>query len=275
MTLQSIINRISISLLILVSLVACGSSPPSSLGTSEVQRSSGDQSLSIDINIFGEGTEITTSGQQLMEQPLGVIELRNGEQLNDSVLVMAVHGYDSRGYEWITGLKNLADYYGSIFFFRYDWELCPDQIAAELATQIKKLEKKGKYKKLVIFGHSYGGMVVTFAASELGKLKTDIHVIAAPLSGFPKLLDECNNLSYDSGDKLKYPEWNKSVRLIQHKTVHAQDGAFRELASDPQEVDLPFFQSHELPPTMDGHRLGHNWSVTWVLDKYVGKPHRL
>jgi len=275
MTLQSIINRISISLLILVSLVACGSSPPSSLGTSEVQRSSGDQSLSIDINIFGEGTEITTSGQQLMEQPLGVIELRNGEQLNDSVLVMAVHGYDSRGYEWITGLKNLADYYGSIFFFRYDWELCPDQIATNLATELKKIEKSGKYKKLVIFGHSYGGMVVTFAASELGKLTADIHVIAAPLSGFPKLLDECNNLSYDSGDKLKYPEWNKSVRLIQHKTVHAQDGAFRELASDPQAVDLPFFQSHELPPTMDGHRLGHNWSVTWVLDKYVGKPHRL
>jgi len=210
-----------------------------------------------------------------MEQPLGVIELRNGEQYNDSILVVAVHGYDSRGYEWITGLKNLASYYGSIFFFRYDWELCPDQIATELATEIKKIEKHGRYKKLVIFGHSYGGMVVTFAAAELGKLKADIHVIAAPLSGFPKLLDECKNLNYDSGDKLIYPAWNKSIRLIQHKTVHAQDGAFRDLASDPQAVDLPFYQTFELPPTMDGHRLGHNWSVTWVIDKYVGKPHRL
>jgi pimeloyl-ACP methyl ester carboxylesterase len=210
-----------------------------------------------------------------MEQPLGVIELRDGEHGNDSVLVMAVHGYDSRGYEWITGLKNMATHYGSVFFFRYDWEQCPDQIAANLASEIKKIEKSGKYKKLIIFGHSYGGMVVTYAASGLGKLDADIHVIAAPLSGFPKLLDECDKLSYDSGDKLKYPEWSNSVRLIQHKTVHAQDGAFRELASDPQEVDLPFYQSHELPPTMDGHRLGHNWSVTWVLDQHVGKPHRL
>jgi len=275
MSFQTTINKILMSTFILVVLIACGGSTPGGSGPSEKPRSMGEQVSSLDIRLLGEGTEIRAAGQQLMEQPLGVIELRNGEARNDSVLVMAVHGYDSRGYEWIIGLKNLANHYGSIFFFRYDWEQCPDQIAHDLATELKKIEKSGKYKKMVIFGHSYGGMVVTFAASELGKLKTDIHVIAAPLSGFPNLLDDCNNLSYDTGDKLKYPEWNKSVRLIQHRTVHAQDGAFRELASDPQEVDLPFYQSYELPPTMDGHRLGHNWSVTWVLDKHVGKPHRL
>ncbi|NQT64368.1 MAG: hypothetical protein HQ556_15510 [Candidatus Marinimicrobia bacterium] len=275
MSLQSTIYRISIAFCILFILVACGGKAPSVSETSKASQNNGDEVVSFDIHDFGEGTEITTAGQHLMEQPLGVIELRDGEQRNDSVLVMAVHGYDSRGYEWIIGLKNLADHYGSVFFFRYDWEQCPDQIAANLASEIKKIEKRGKYQKLVIFGHSYGGMVVTYAASGLGKLKADIHVIAAPLSGFPKLLDECDKLNYDAGDKLKYPEWKKSVRLIQHRTVHAQDGAFRELASDPQEVDLPFYQSHELPPTMDGHRLGHNWSVTWVLDKHVGKPHRL
>ncbi|MCF7923398.1 MAG: alpha/beta hydrolase family protein, partial [Candidatus Marinimicrobia bacterium] len=220
-------------------------------------------------------TEIRSAGQQLMDLPLGIIELKNGALRNDSILVVAVDGYDSPGYEWITGLKNLAGYYGSVFFFRYDWEACPDQIAHVLASEIKQIEKSGDYKKLIIFGHSYGGMVVTFAASELGKLPTDIHVIAAPLSGFPNLLDECSNLSYDSGDKLKYPKWKESVHLIQHRTVHAQDGAFRDLASDPQDIDLPFYQIFELPPTMDGHRLGHNWSVTWVLDKHIGKPHRL
>ena len=275
MSFQTTINKILMSIFILGVLIACGGSTPDGSGPSGKPRSKGEQVSSLDIRLLGEGTEIRTAGQQLMNQPLGVIELRNGEAHNDSVLVMAVHGYDSRGYEWIIGLKNLANYYGSIFFFRYDWEQCPDEIAHDLATELKKIEKNGKYRKMVIFGHSYGGMVVTFAASELGKLKTDIHVIAAPLSGFPNLLDDCNNLSYDTGDKLKYPEWNKSVRLIQHRTVHAQDGAFRELASDPQEVDLPFYQSYELPPTMDGHRLGHNWSVTWVLDKHVGKPHRL
>ncbi len=275
MTLQTTRSRLFIFLIILVWLIACGGTTPSNIGTAGVPYRSGDGSLSLDIHLFGEGTEIISSGQQLMEQPEGAIELRNGDHHNDSVLVMAVHGYDSGGYEWITGLKHLTNYYGSIFFFRYDWEKCPDQIATDFANELKKIYKRGKYEKVVIFAHSYGGIVVTFAASKLGKLRADIHVIAAPLSGFPNLLDDCDNLSYDSGDKLKYPEWNKSVHLIQHKTVHAQDGAFRDLASDPQTVDLPFYQSFELPPTMDGHRLGHNWSVTWVLDKYVGKPHRL
>lgn len=262
---------ISLTFAILV-LVSCGGSAPE--GGISIPTGSKGYPV-VDINEFGEGTEIRSSGNQLMEYPLGMVELKDGEQGNDSVLVVAVHGYDSRGYEWITGLKNLATHYGSIFFFRYDWEACPDVIASDLARRILSINKAGDYKRIVIFGHSYGGMVVTFAASELGKVKAEIHAIAAPLSGFPKLLDNCSNLKYGSNDKLKYPEWEKSIRIIQHKTVHAQDGAFRDLASDPQNIDLPFDSIKELPPTMDGHRLGHNWSVTWVLDKHVGKAHRL
>lgn len=275
MSFQSTVHRTIIAASILIILASCGGGSPGTSGTPDTSHRAIGDIPSIDVQVFGEGTEITTAGHDLMELPLGVVELRDGEQTNDSVLVMAVHGYDSRGYEWITGLKNLANHYGSVFFFRYDWENCPDQISENLVSEIKKLEKLGNYDKIVIFGHSYGGMVVTYAAAGLGRLRADIHVIAAPLSGFPKLLDECDQLSYDVGDKLIYPEWNESVHLIQHRTVHAQDGAFRDLASDPQDVDLPFYQSFELPPTMDGHRLGHNWSVTWVLDKFVGKPHRL
>ena len=264
-----------ILLSIILCFITCGGTTPAQAGDVSRTTRGTNNGSALDINILGEGTEITAAGQHLMDFSPGVIELTNGEQHNDSILVMAVHGYDSRGYEWITGLKNLATHYGSIFFYRYDWEKCPDEIASHLSNEIKKLDKQGRYKKIVIFGHSYGGMVVTFVASQLGKLNAEIHVIAAPLSGFPKLLDNCNDLDYDSGDKLMYPKWGPSVRVIQHKTVHAQDGAFRELASDPQNIDLPFHKTFVLPPTMDGHRLGHNWSVTWVLDKHVGKPHRL
>ncbi len=275
MSLQKLLNRMVTSLFVVGLILSCGANvPDSSSGSSNKGTAQGGIS-SLDINLLEEGTEITIAGQQLMDQPLGVVKLVNGDARNDSVLVMAVHGYDSRGYEWIMGLKNLTNYFGPVFFFRYDWERCPEEIAKDLANEIKKIEHAGKYEKIVIFGHSYGGMVVTFAASQLGRLEADIHIIAAPLSGFPNLLDECSQLSYDKGDKLIYPEWNKSVRLFQHKTVHAQDGAFRDLASDPQNVDLPFYQILTLPPTMDGHRLGHNWSVTWVLDKYVGRPHHL
>ncbi len=264
-----------ITLVLLISImliiVNCGGSSPGSNGH---PGNKGKRFTTVDINLLGEGTEIREAGEQLMDYPLGVLELKTEGQTNDSVLVMAVHGYDSRGYEWITGLKNLTEYYGSMFFYRYDWEQCPDIIAQDLGGRINEIYAAGNYKRVLIFGHSYGGMVVTFAAAELGKMKAEIHAIAAPLSGFPKLLDNCNNLSYGRDDKLQYPEWKPSVRLIQHRTAHAQDGAFRELAVDPQEIELPFYSIVELPPTMDGHRLGHNWSVTWVLDKHIGKPHR-
>ncbi len=263
-----------LKILVIISTVLLFGQCAGNQGQPSVVGSSGKQHVSLDINNLGEGTEIISAGLQLMENPPGLVELKTEDQYNDSVLVIAVHGYQSRGYEWITGLKNLTEHYGSIFFFRYDWDNCPDQIAQHLAQEINSFMKSGSYKKILLFGHSYGGMVVTYTAAELGKWATEIHVIAAPLSGFPKLLDHCVTLNYDKNDKLIYPEWNQSIHVIQHRTVHGQDGAFRELAIDPQEIDLPFSQVQELPPTMDGHRLGHNWAVSWVLDQHIGKPHR-
>jgi len=254
-----------------LTLWQCSSSAPRA-ATSSKDTAAGIPSL--DVNTLEEGTEIQSSGEELMDYPGGLIALRNGDQSNDSVLVVAVHGYQSRGYEWVTGLKHLAEHFGALYFYRYDWQMCPDQIGQELAATIRTKFKAGHYQRILVFGHSYGGLVVTYAAAELGRLKAEIHVIAAPLSGFPGLLDDCGSLVYDQQDKLVYPPWKPSVAVIQHKTVHSQDGAFRDLASDPQEIDLPFRQIIELPPTMDGHRLGHNWSVSWVLDEYVGRPHR-
>ncbi len=271
MVMSSRVIRLSILLIGLLLLVHCGSNTSNMNSKSSASRAG---MASVDVNIWGEGTEIINSGTQLMDYPTGLLELRDGEHTNDSVLVIAIHGYQSRGYEWITGLKHLTHNYGSLFFYRYDWERCPDQVGLDLAAEIKSLAKRRPYKKVIVFAHSYGGLIATFAASQLGKLEAEIHVIAAPLSGFPQLLDQCTNLKYDIDDKLVYPEWSSNIHLIQHKTVHAQDGAFRDLASDPQDISLPFYQVQTLPPTMDGHRLGHNWSVTWVLDQHVGKPHR-
>ena len=228
----------------------------------------------IDVVDLEEGTEIRNSGQELMTLSPGLHKLRYGDQVNDSVLVIAVHGYQSQGYEWVTGLKHLAEHFGALFFFRYDWEQCPDVTAEKLALAVKQEFKRAPYRRVVIFGHSYGGLVVSYTAAQLGRIKTEIHIIAAPLSGFPGLLDDCTNLHYNDQGQLVYPAWKANITVIQHKTVHAADGAFRDLATDPQEIDLPFQQVLELPPTMDGHRLGHNWSVSWVLDQYVGKPHR-
>lgn len=265
--------------LILISIFICATVLFQCAGnaaqSSPAQKLAASQKDQLDITQLGVGTDINAAGSLLMDLPSGLNEIDMDPNGNDSVLVIAVHGYESQGYEWVMGLKGLVDRFGSAWFYRYDWEKCPDLIAADLAERVNQKTKAGDFDRVIIFGHSYGGVVLAFAASQLShKIPTEVHLIAAPLSGFPKLLDHCNSLSYDKGDKLLYPTWDSKIQVIQHKTVHAQDGAFRDLASDPQDIDLPFAQIEELPSTMDGHRLGHNWSVTWVLDRYLGRPHR-
>jgi pimeloyl-ACP methyl ester carboxylesterase len=252
-------------------IISCTGKPSSEL---LVLKTTGVSQNQLDLTELGEGTEIRSAGLQLMENPVGLLELVNGDQSNDSVLIVAVHGYQSSGYEWVNGLKSLGENYGSLFFYRYDWDRCPDVIANELAAEINTIKSSKPYQKVVLFGHSYGGVVLTYVAAQLTQKNVEVHVIAAPLGGYPNLLDRCESLEYDKEQNIVYPKWANSIRVIQHRTVHEQDGAFRELETDPQVVDLPFYQVHELPPTMDGHRLGHNWSVTWVLDHYVGRPHR-
>lgn len=228
----------------------------------------------LNISELGDGLAIKTAGMTLMNLPMGLNRISGDLDQNDSVLVIVVHGYQSQGYEWVEGIRGLVKHFGSVYLYRYNWEKCPDLLAENLAQRVKDLQKSGSYDRVLIFGHSYGGVVLTFAAAQLGRTAAELHVIAAPLSGFPSLFDHCESLSYDGQDKLKYKPWSPDVRVIQHKTVHSQDGAFRDLAVDPQAIQLPFASIDELPPTMDGHRLGHNWSVTWVIDRYLGRFHR-
>jgi pimeloyl-ACP methyl ester carboxylesterase len=258
-------------MLVFLGLFQCA---PPETATAETSRAKAKSSISVDVNDLGDGTEIKTAGLELMDLPYGLNLLHSGSKGNDSVLVVLVHGYQSAGYEWVMAAKGLTGYFGSSYFYRYNWDDCPDELGIQLADQLKSLQRSKRYDRILVFAHSYGGVVATFAAGHLGRIDAEINVIAAPLSGFPHLMDQCETLVYDKMDKLTYPEWEDQLKLIQHKTVHAQDGAFRDLASDPQDVKLAFEKVIELPPTMDGHRLGHNWSVTWVVDSYLGRPHK-
>ncbi|MCF7808128.1 MAG: alpha/beta hydrolase [Candidatus Marinimicrobia bacterium] len=263
---RKLIRRSTILIALIVLSACAGNGIEEKAITSQSLKTS-NQWPAQNLDHLAEGSEIKVSGLQLMEQPLGLVELTTDAGRNDSVLIVAVHGYQSSGYEWITGLKHLGAHYGSLYFYRYDWNRCPESIAEELASLILNEKQTAPYKRVILFGHSYGGVVVAQAASQIGAVRADVHVIAAPLAGFQGLTDNCDELQYD--------EWSKSVNVLQHRTVKAQDGAFRELEDDPQEIDLPFHEVYTLPPTMDGHRLGHNWSVTWVLDQHVGRAHRL
>jgi len=216
------------------------------------------------------GEFVKESGKKLINQPFGFTKIiADSTQFNDKIII-AVHGYKSEGYEWVSSLNNLAEEYSNTYFYRYDWDICPNSLSNNLADSIVALiQSNSQFNKIVIFGHSYGGLVVTYLASELEMdIPIEIHTIAAPLIGHSQIIDKCD-LKYNEDNILVYPSWKTNITHHQWRTQKHQDGAFRDLDYDPQNINFNNSEVILLPKTMNGQRLGHNWSITWVIDWYL------
>jgi len=216
------------------------------------------------------GDVVKESGKKLINQTFGFTKIISDSAKIDDTLIIAVHGYDSRGYEWVTSLNKLAENYNNTYFYRYDWDICPDSVSRNLADSLAILIRSNPHiNDVIIFGHSYGGLVVTYLASNLDvEIPIEIHTIAAPLAGYPRIMDNCD-LRYSDINKLDYPIWDANIAHYQWRTQKHQDGAFREIEFDPQNINLNNSKITLLPETMNGERLGHNWSVTWVIDNFL------
>ena len=81
-------------------------------------------------------------------------------------------------------------------------------------------------------------------------------------------MDNCD-LQYNDDDKLIYSSWEANISHYQWRTHKHQDGAFRDLDFNPQDINFDNGEIILLPETMNGQRLGHNWSITWVIDNYL------
>ena len=229
-----------------------------------------DKNNFIHISDLPAGEFVKESGKKLITQPYGFTKIIADSAQIDSTLLIAVHGYDSRGYEWITSLTILAEKYNNTYFYRYDWEKCPDILAQNLNDSLAIfLNQYSNFNKIVIFGHSYGGMVVTYLAGNLKlEIPVEIHTIAAPLVGYPRIMAKCE-LLYNDRNNLAYQSWGTNISHRQWRTQKHQDGAFRDLDYDPQDINFENGKIILLPETMNGQRLGHNWSITWVIDNYL------
>ena len=216
------------------------------------------------------GEYVEESGKKLINLPFGFTKIiADSAQLNDTIII-AVHGYESEGYEWVSSLNNLAEEYSNTYFYRYDWDICHDSLSNNLADSIVALiQRDSQFNKIVIFGHSYGGLVITYLASIL-EINTpiEIHTIASPLAGYPRIMDKCD-LKYNEDSILAYPSWETNITHHQWRTQKHQDGAFRDLDYNPQDISFDDSEVILLPETMYGERLGHNWSITWVIDNYL------
>ena len=207
--------------------------------------------------------DVFDSGKRLMSLPYGLHTLEENNTM-EKTLIIGVHGSNSRGYEWIYPLSSLDNSDKLVAFFRWDDSSCPGPGIQSLSQNLSDLlVEKPNIKKIILLGHSYGGILVTsFMQNWKGKLPLEIHAIAAPLKGMGPVSSMC---SYEPP---RATQGNTS--LHQWRTIKELDGAFKDLDYDPQETMILNSKITRLPETYKGNKLGHNWSISWVADELLG-----
>tara|TARA_B100000003_G_scaffold98982_1_gene88613 strand:- start:2806 stop:3531 length:726 start_codon:yes stop_codon:yes gene_type:complete len=207
--------------------------------------------------------DVFDSGKRLMSLPYGLHTLEENNTM-EKTLIIGVHGSNSRGYEWIYPLSSLDNSDKLVAFFRWDDSTCPGPGIQSLSQNLSDLlVEKPNIKKIILLGHSYGGILVTsFMQNWKGKLPLEIHAIAAPLKGMGPVSSMCGY------EPPRATQGNTS--LHQWRTIKELDGAFKDLDYDPQETMILNSKITRLPETYKGNKLGHNWSISWVADELLG-----
>ena len=205
--------------------------------------------------------DVFEAGLKLMAMPNGLhdLEVKDDKQ---KTLFISVHGNSSRGYEWIYPLQVINTETNLITFFRWDDSACVKPSVNFLDDLIQdKLRNHKNIQKVILFGHSYGGLLVaSFMGQWTGELPLEVHTIAAPLKGLGSLSVVCN---YKAPEQVP-----KKSSLFEWRTIHKLDGAFQDLNYDPQNVEIKGSYVTRLPEKYKNNKLGHNWSISWVADNF-------
>ena len=210
------------------------------------------------------GEQLKESAKRLIHIPLGVHRLTS-PTLDSTSAIVAVHGYASRGIEWVSSLHQFAESGSHVYWLRWDWNQCPEAGMGYLSQALEQIQKQNpKLQSLEIFGHSYGGIISTMLAQNKALSQPlQVHAIASPLAGMGKLKALCPDT------KINGTPLGQTVSLTQWRTQHKIDGAFKDEDIDPQRVSIPGALFVDLPGTFNDRRLGHNWSVSYVATQWL------
>ena len=213
-----------------------------------------------EFNLIG---DVFDSGKRLMSLSYGLHTLEESNSMQETLMI-GVHGSNSRGYEWIYPLSSLDNSDKLVAFFRWDDSSCPGPGIQSLSQNLNDLlVERPNIKKIILLGHSYGGILVTsFMQNWKENLPLEIHAIAAPLKGMGPVSSMCG---YEPPSAIQ-----DNTSLHQWRTIKELDGAFRDLDYDPQETMILNSKITRLPETYKGNKLGHNWSISWVADELLG-----
>tara|TARA_B100000927_G_scaffold283199_2_gene270682 strand:- start:222 stop:944 length:723 start_codon:yes stop_codon:yes gene_type:complete len=212
------------------------------------------------ISDFKNDISVKNLGLMLIDLPYG---LNSMEQSRDEVkeIFIVVHGGNSEGYEWIYPLKKIDTKLRHMYFYRWPDKNCFQNSAESLKNEIMEiLNEDDSIKKIILMGHSYGGILVTHLLKNWNLATSiEVHVVASPLLGTPMLNSMCG---YEPISAIP-----KNSVLYEWRTQHQLDNVYKDFNEDPQRIELKESFVTTLPETYKGNRLGHNWSISWVADK--------
>jgi len=202
--------------------------------------------------------DVFKAGLKLVGLEKGLHLLEDHPAEKDQV-VIAIHGVATLGYEWVYPLSKLDTDTNLVAFYR--WAPVSTSCSTDEAQELIKIIKNefSQYSSIKLIGHSAGGFLVS---NIIDSIETDqnieAHIIASPLKG-TKLLNEL--CGYSPLKNLK-----DNVVLYEWRTQKKLDAVYKLMPFDPQIVQIEGSIVARLPDKYKNNRLGHNWSISWVVD---------
>ena len=94
--------------------------------------------ISLDLYDLDPNKDFLSSGKRLMDLDFGLHDLETNQTGKE--ILIAIHGRDSRGFEWIYPLQTIDNEATKTYFFRWDTTKCPQQTIPTLIKEISAIK---------------------------------------------------------------------------------------------------------------------------------------
>lgn len=211
--------------------------------------------------------DVVKSGRRLVKLSFDVHSLEQDQESAPTVLI-GIHGYGVRGYEWIHPFLELDSENIHTFFFRWNFLGSNEKARRLLLRRIDEIiaEREAPLERIVILAHSCGGVMSASAMSRFpSDVQIDLHTVASPLNGLGAFTVCKPKLPETVPDNVNFHQW---------RTTKGKDSVYWYFVNDPQVVTLEPTTVVRLPPKHLGIRLGHVRSLSWVAEQIKDDLHK-
>lgn len=203
------------------------------------------------------------NGSRLLKLKKG-LHFLEPELVPDNDVLIAIHGFGAKGYEWVYPLLTMDNDEVDTYFFRWAWGKPTERAERLFLSEFEEFRstRKESVQRVRVVAHSCGGTVIMSVIESLpSDIDFDIHVVASPLGGMG-IFTVC-----DVDLPKKIP---KNFEVTQWKTQQHMDSVFLYFPWDTQKAKLEGMNVIDLPERWKGKRVGHVRSLSWVADQIAG-----